>query len=83
MQVVSYRPKILKQGDYSTYCLSELFSETFNRNFSFQNISSSRVFFIKTEDHGYVFQANIFHDNLTDNVYEHFFPKKYCSLVLE
>ena len=29
------------------------------------------------------FKLNIFHDNLTDIVYEHFFPQKYCRLVTE
>ena len=54
MQVVSYRPKILQQGDYSTDYLSEIFLKTFKGKLSFQNMSSSRVFFTKIEDHSYV-----------------------------
>ena len=54
MQVVSYTPKVLEQGDYSTDYLTEIFSETFKGKLSFQNMSSSRVFFTNIEDHSYV-----------------------------
>ena len=54
MRVVSYRPKILLTRDYSTGYLSEIFSETFKGKLSFQNMSNSRVFHTKIEDHSYV-----------------------------
>ena len=53
MQVVSYIPKILKQGDSST----DYFSETIKQKLSFQRMSRSRVFFTEIEDHSYVFQT--------------------------
>ena len=54
MQVVSYRPKILQQGDYNADYLSEIFSEAFKGKLTFQKMSSSRFFFTKIEDHSYV-----------------------------
>ena len=34
-----------------------------------QSKSSDKVFLIKTEDYNYVFEHDIFHNNLKDNVY--------------
>ena len=42
-----------------------------------QSKSSNRVFFTKTKDHNYVFEHDIFHNNLKDNV--HVYSHKYSK----
>ena len=66
MQVVSYIPKILKQGDSST----DYFSETIKQKISFQRMSRSRVFLLRLKTIAMCFKLNTFDDNLTGNVCE-------------
>ena len=46
-----------------------------------QSKSSNRVFFTKIRDHNYVFEHDIFHNNLKDNVHEQVYSHKYCRLL--
>ena len=86
MQAVNYRSKILQQGDSKTDYLSEIFSEIFKGKFSSQSTTSGSLFFYAlqticlSKTISMFIELNIFHNNLTNKVYEHFCSSKYCML---
>ena len=82
---LSYRPKILQQGESRTKYLSDIFSETFKGKLGYQSTSSSRVVLNKIEDHNYVFQTSYFLQFFTWRAMSmnSFFSKKYCRLLPE
>lgn len=89
MRTVNYRSKILKQGDSKKDYLSEIFSETFKGKFISQSTTSGSLFFYAlqticvSKTISMLIELNIFHNNLTDNVYEKIFSQKYCRLTPE
>ena len=53
--------------------LSETFSETFKGQLSFLSMSRIMAFFTRLKTIAMCFRLNIFHNNLTGNVYKQFF----------
>ena len=86
MRAVNYRSKILKQGDSKKDYLSEIFSETFKGKFISQSTTSGSLFFhalqtiCVSKTISMLIELYIFHNNLTNKVYEHFYSSKYCML---
>ena len=80
--MVKVRPKFYKKGILrQTICLG-YFPKLLKENLVYQSTYSVSVLFTEIEDHN-CFELNIFHNNLTDNVYEKKFSQKYCRLTPE